>query len=190
MDSSLFKFLSDHGIDRLEAALQQDTLDGLVNLLFEDGRPTFLKAMLQRGVNVHDRLLLAGILDHASMTGVDGVAESMAQVEARSAWLKGPIEHKQESWKPHGHPFLVFTSAGDANNIAHWVALGKGQSKNFEVCVVYYGKQSDPECLRLADCGMRSAGGKFPNLLKAVRKQVTPYDTLACCAVRIDTCCP
>ena len=53
----------------------------------------------------------------------------------------------------------------------HWVR-GRSASSDFELCVVYYGSLDDPECLRLADRGMRSAGGKFPNLLQAMRSQL------------------
>ena len=157
-------------MEQLVVPLQTETLAGLTSLLFDSGRPAFLKA-LECGVEPIDRLCLANALEHARHNGYNGVAEDVAEINARAAWLTKPAKTVDNVWEPLGLPFLVFTSAGDANNnVAHWVS---GESRShFELCVVYYGDQEDPDCLRLADRSLRSAGGKFPNLLEAMRQQV------------------
>ena len=173
-EASLHDFLAAYGLERLADRLRDDALCDLVRLLFEDGRPAFLSRMSQRGFSVSDRQALANALNRASRSGYDGVAESEAQLHELTAWLdRPPVEGDTagSAWEPRGCPFLVFTSAGDANNVPHWVR-SRSAASDWELCVVYYGSREDPECLRVADRGMRSAGGKFPNLLRAVRSQL------------------
>ena len=53
--------------------------------------------------------------------------------------------------------------------------LDAGQSRSWELCVVYYGDRDDPDCLRAADHSMRMKGGKFPNLVRAMRRQLAYF---------------
>lgn len=61
--------------------------------------------------------------------------------------------------------FLVFTSAGDNNNVSDWISA----DKNYDIWVVYYGnnKFSHQESVNFL---MNRKGGKFPNFLEVYRE--------------------
>ena len=109
---------------------------------------------------------------------VAGVSEDEAATKAWLGAVNGGSGTPKESavaerWPVPEHRFLVFTSAGDCNSVSVWVG-GEGASsaaRDFELCVVYYGDAPNPPCLRLADRSLRRRGGKFPNLLEAMRAQ-------------------
>jgi len=48
-------------------------------------------------------------------------------------------------------------------------------NREWDLLVVYYGDEDEPACLRVADHAMRMKGGKFPNLVKAMRRQPTYF---------------
>jgi hypothetical protein len=91
-------------------------------------------------------------------------------VRVATAWLDESRAPHASAWPATKKQFLVFTSAGDNNNVAKWVE--PEGSRNFELCVVYYGDESDPPCLSFADHALRIKGGKFPNLLAAAKRQL------------------
>jgi hypothetical protein len=127
--------------------------------------------MSERSMKLADRQALANALNSASRSGYRGVCEDITE---RTAWLTAPAVERQDGvpvWDPpRDCRFLVFTSAGDANNVSRWVR-DRRDSDSFELCVCYYSSQAEPECLRVADRGLRAKGGKFPNLLEAMRQQ-------------------
>jgi len=62
------------------------------------------------------------------------------------------------------HEFLVFTSAGDQNNINGWCE-GK---RNFDLWVYYYGEKENPPGKKHTDFFNRSKGGKMQNFYKCL----------------------
>ena len=96
-----------------------------------------------------DRQALANALNSASRSGYRGVCEDITE---RTAWLTAPAVERQDGvpvWDPpRDCRFLVFTSAGDANNVSRWVR-DRRDSDSFELCVCYYSSQAEPKCLRV-----------------------------------------
>src|SRR5689334_24797647 len=70
--------------------------------------------------------------------------------------------------KPPSSPnsrYLVFTSAGDAANLQHWL---RGR-RDFDLWIVYYGERSDTNEAH-ANFYARSAGTKFQNLHRVYQR--------------------
>lgn len=111
---SLSRFLCDHGMSALETNLAADTLENLVHELFTVGRPSLLRMLAARGLNLSDRQAIANALGKASRTGYPGVCETTQELANRTAWLDGHGQPTVDTWQSGGSPFLVFTSAGDA----------------------------------------------------------------------------
>ena len=178
---SLQSFLQSEGLESVCERLKDESIESILGVLFgadgrTDNRPALLKWLAQHGLSLPERQAVAKAFNRASREGVAGIAESDAEIAARTSWLDGtsapdPIE---EPWAPPTRPFLVFTSAGDASSgVGQWMQSTHSE-RDFELCVVYYGDEADPACLQMADHSIRHRGGKFPNLVHALRRQL-PY---------------
>ena len=189
MANGLEEFLASEGLDHLLERLHGESLERCKQIMFgadgrSNGRPAFLKWLAELGLNLKERQTLATAFSRASREGVDGIAESDADVNARTAWLDSDTspEADEEPWQQSTRKFLVFTSAGEAcSGLQQW--LRATSTRSFDICVVYYGDESDPECLRVADHVLRHKGGKFPNLVYAMRKQLAYFRAFEAIAV-------
>lgn len=196
LEQSLSSFLESYGLGAvIEPALADCTLEDIASRFFGEGRIAFFSWLAQRGVALPERQVrytsqhwmrtlppvlasvhipscvqkLANALSKASRGGVSGVAESP---EAVVAWMDGNGSATGPAVWTSSRRFLVFTSAGDDGNVPLWVR-NSGAERAFDLCVVYYGNEADPPCLRIADCCMRNRGGKFPNLLHMMKAQLS-----------------
>lgn len=190
-DESLLAFLREHELVEVADKLAGESLASMTKSFFDEGRTLFLKSLQERGIGLKVRQALANKLNAASRTGVAGIAESEEEIRSRTAWLDvSGASSAEDAWPPSRRRYLVFTSAGDANKVHHWVEesdaeLGNlerctarlgiprvGGRDDFDLCVVYYGSAAeDPPCMQVADRSLRMQGGKFPNLVAAMKLQ-------------------
>ena len=184
--SSLDAFLSECGLSSVSAKLSGDTLESLVQIHYgldiygtagpehadpqKAGRKALLEHLQQLGLNLKERQTLANNIAKASRDGRAGFAETAEEIANRVAWLDGGEPSTEPPWPPSSRPFLVFTSAGDANNVPKW--LVPEHEREWDLVVAYYGESEvEPPCMQVADHSLRMKGGKFPNLLRAMRQQ-------------------
>ena len=193
-DPALEAFLEDQQLSALGSRLASTSLTTLTQTLFgEDGRlppakgrPALLKQLSALNLPLRERQALANALGRASREGFSGIAETEADIKARTAWIDAMLSGSTSAaeatsepgaagdeppWARSARPFLVFTSAGDANHVPSWVHMRSGRARDWDLCVVYYGTADAPACLDVADHALRMRGGKFPNLVRAMRAQ-------------------
>ena len=169
--SPLDSFLAQAELSALAPALAGATLGSLTSTLFDEGRGPLLKMLQQRGVALKDRQALANALGRASRDGLEGVTE--VEDGSRTSWLDGDGEARGDAaWARPSRRWLVFTSAGNVGNVTSWT---RGGTPEFELVVVYYGDAESPPCLRDATHAARHKGGKFPNLLWAMKAQLAYF---------------
>ena len=160
IDDVLSGFLRDFSLlavsDRL---VGKETIESLRSTMFgaADGRTSLLTRLSDLGLNIRERQAVANALNKASREGRPGVAETAEERAAQVAWLDGHGSSDDAggaaaadvpSWPPSTRRFLVFTSAGDGAAVQQWVLSSDGE-RDWELCVVYYGSQSDPACLQV-----------------------------------------
>ena len=181
-DADLSAFLRDEALEEKVAAatLAGETLQSFVQTLFgpdgrlpgKQGRTALLERLTGLGLPLGARQAFANALSRASRDGRAGIAETPEDIHNRVAWLDdlATCTGDEPEWPPPARPFLVFTSAGDACQVADWLREVT-MSRDWDLVVVYYGQEADPPCVAAADHSMRMVGGKFPNLLRAMRRQ-------------------
>ncbi len=172
--AALSSFLEEVELAALQPSLAETTLAECCDRLFDD-RTAFLRWCASLGVKRVDGQALAGALARASRDGRPGICETDETFRARTAWLDGDGGDDERAgepaWPASPHPFLVFTSAGDASSVSMWVEGRDALQRDWALCVVYYGDEPEPDCLARADVGLRLKGGKFPNLFETMRRQ-------------------
>ena len=184
--AQLDAFLDECDLGALTDRLAGESLQSLARTLFgpdgmlpaSKGRPALLQQLKALGLSLAERQAVATAINKASREGDARVAETEADVNARTAWLRRDTTlalslssgDEETPWPRSPRPFLVFTSAGDSGcNVAKWVEPGP---REFDLCVCYYGDVAEPACLQVADRSLRCAGGKFPNLVRALQRQL------------------
>lgn len=170
--SGLDGFLRDYDLAPLRARLSDVTLQSLTLVLFGESRTALLSALQGRGLALSERRRLANALEKAAKQHDPRVAETPEEIARRVAWLDGSTS--TAAWPPSSRPFCLFTSAGDSvsSNVLSWLSGRDSDGADgalFDLVVAYYGDEPDPPCLSCADRSFRRRGGKFSNLLHAVR---------------------
>ena len=192
-DPSLHDFLLANSLQSLEGRLSGTTLRSCIDILFDSGRTALLAKLAECGLKLPERQKLANTLGSASRNGVQGVAESEEEIQLRTEWLA-----RSSSSSSSGADEVAWCRPASLSHIhvcrrhKQYRALGRvivGRSARrspffndargrdeFELVVCYYGDSPvDPLCMQVADRALRMKGGKFPNLLACLKRQLAYF---------------